>query len=41
MISYQRHLIKIKSNLHSPQNFSRPPNMFPSQPPKRPPLRED
>ncbi|MDR1656764.1 MAG: hypothetical protein LBT47_04275 [Deltaproteobacteria bacterium] len=41
MLAYQRYQIKIKSHLHSSPNFSRPPNMFPSQPPKRPPLRED
>lgn len=41
MIAYQRYQIKAKSHLHSSQSFSRPPNMFPSMPPKRPPLRDD
>ncbi|MDR2443133.1 MAG: hypothetical protein LBE31_06390, partial [Deltaproteobacteria bacterium] len=41
MLAYQRYQIKMKSHLHAAQNFSRPPNMFPSQPPKKPPLRND
>jgi hypothetical protein len=41
MLAYQRYQIKLKSHLLSSQNFSRPPNMFPSQPPKRPPMRDD
>lgn len=41
MIAYQRYLIKAKSNLYSASGFSRPPNMFPAHPPKRPPMRDD
>jgi hypothetical protein len=41
MSALQRYQLKSRSNLHSPQNFSRPVNMFPSQPPERPPLRDD
>ena len=41
MIAYQRYLIKVRNHLHSSPNFTRPPNMVPSQPPKRPPMRED
>ena len=40
MIAYQRHQIKAKSHLHSSQSYPRV-NMFPPQPPERPPMRED
>ncbi|MDR2140333.1 MAG: hypothetical protein LBR11_00815 [Deltaproteobacteria bacterium] len=42
MQAYQRHIIKKQSHLLPPdENKLRPPNMFPSIPPKRPKLRED
>jgi hypothetical protein len=41
MQAYQRYQIKKKLYLLPSPEFHRPPNMFPSQPPKRPPLRED
>jgi hypothetical protein len=39
MQAYQRYQIKKKLYLLPPPDSHRPPNMFPSQPPKRPPLR--
>jgi hypothetical protein len=39
MQAYQRYLIKKKLYLLPPPENRRPPNMFPSVPPKRPPLR--
>ncbi|MDR1309115.1 MAG: hypothetical protein LBL95_04370, partial [Deltaproteobacteria bacterium] len=39
MQAYQRYQIKKKLYLLPPPDYHRPPNMFPSQPPKRPPLR--
>jgi hypothetical protein len=42
MLAYQRYLIKKKHNLlNPPAELHRPPNMFPSQPPARPPLKDD
>jgi hypothetical protein len=42
MQAYQRYLIKKKLNLLNPSpDVHRPPNMFPSQPPKRPPLKDN
>jgi hypothetical protein len=41
MQAYQRYQIKKRLSLLPPSDFQRPPNMFPSQPPKRPPLRND
>jgi hypothetical protein len=40
MLAYQRYMIKKKRNLLTPDNNNlRPPNMFPSTPPKRPPQK--
>jgi hypothetical protein len=39
MQAYQRYQIKKKLHMMPPPDSHRPPNMFPSQPPKRPPLR--
>jgi hypothetical protein len=39
--AYQRYLIKKKHNLLPMDGGLRPPNMFPSQPPKRPPMKEE
>ncbi|MDR0356625.1 MAG: hypothetical protein LBJ64_12960 [Deltaproteobacteria bacterium] len=39
LLAYQRYLIKKKLYLLPPLESHRPPNMFPAQPPKRPPLR--
>jgi hypothetical protein len=39
--AYQRYLIKKKLYLLPPPDSRRPPNMFPSVPPKRPPRRGD
>ncbi|MDR2368453.1 MAG: hypothetical protein LBF58_10180 [Deltaproteobacteria bacterium] len=41
MQAYQRYQIKKKLFMLPMPDSHRPPNMFPSQPPKRPPLRED
>ncbi|MDR1873139.1 MAG: hypothetical protein LBS60_14670 [Deltaproteobacteria bacterium] len=42
MQAYQRYMIKKQTNLLPPDEAShRPPNMFPSIPPKQPKLRED
>jgi hypothetical protein len=41
MSAYQRFLLKKKNNLLAPTAGHRPPNMFPSSPPKRPPLKDD
>ncbi|MDR0621113.1 MAG: hypothetical protein LBJ61_04465 [Deltaproteobacteria bacterium] len=39
MQAYQRYQIKKKLYMLPPPDSHRPPNMFPAQPPKRPPLR--
>jgi hypothetical protein len=39
--AYQRYQIKKRHNLLPMDSSLKPPNMFPSSPPKRPPLRED
>jgi hypothetical protein len=39
--AYQRYLIKKRHNLLPMDGALRPPNMFPSQPPKRPPMKDE
>ncbi|MDR2349815.1 MAG: hypothetical protein LBF41_04200 [Deltaproteobacteria bacterium] len=39
--AYQRHIIKKRLNLLPPDINIRPPNMFPSHPPERPPKKDD